>query len=111
VLSILASCGGDDEPIADTPEARGAQLAGVHGCTSCHGSEGQGGFGPPWQGLADSQVELADGRVVTADDEYLRRAIVDPGADQRAGYNVPMPEIALESQEVEDLIAYIRTFS
>jgi cytochrome c oxidase subunit 2 len=104
----LTGCGEADTP--DTPEARGAELAGVHGCTSCHGDQGQGGLGPPWQGLPGSRVELADGRVVVADDAFLRRAITHPDADQRAGYAIPMPAAPLADHEVDDLIAYLHTF-
>ncbi|MGA0766576.1 MAG: c-type cytochrome, partial [Ilumatobacteraceae bacterium] len=41
------------------------------GCASCHGEDGNGRVGPKWIGLADSQVTLNDGTVVTADDAYL----------------------------------------
>ena len=105
---VVAACGGSDEP-PDTPAARGAELARVHGCASCHGAEGQGGFGPPWKGLPGSQVELTDGRTVVADDEYLRRSITDPQADLRAGYAVRMPEVQLSDQQVDDLVAHIES--
>lgn len=105
---ITASCGADDEA-ADRPQGRGADLARAQGCSSCHGTEGQGGLGPPWQGLAGSEVELDDGSTVVADDEYLRRAIVDPGAQIRAGYFVPMPQSSLSEAEVDDLIAHIKS--
>jgi cytochrome c553 len=106
---VAAACGGEDAQ-PDDAAARGAELALVHGCTSCHGADGQGGFGPPWQGLPGSEVELADGRVVVADREYLRRAITDPAAERRAGYGAQMPATSLTDQEVEDLLAHIETF-
>lgn len=108
-LALLTVACGDDET-ADTPAARGAELARVHGCASCHGADGQGGFGPPWQGLAGSEVGLADGRTVVADEAYLRRAITDPDTERRAGYAVPMPAVELTDQEVADLVAHIETF-
>jgi cytochrome c oxidase subunit II len=111
-LTILAGACGDDgaAPAADPTRARAVELARVHGCTSCHGDEGQGGIGPPWQGLAGSEVELTDGRVVTADRDYLRRSITDPQAEQRAGYAVPMPVARLTDDEVEILVDYVESF-
>ena len=51
-LMAFGACGSDDTP--DTPEARAAQLAEELGCASCHGPQGQGGFGPPLAGLVGS---------------------------------------------------------
>lgn len=112
VLAVLASaCArADTESPGGAPADRGAQLAQDHGCTSCHGTDGDGGVGPSWRGLAGSEIELTDGRTVVADTEYLRRAITDPGAEVRAGYAVPMPEVPLDDDEVDDLVAYVESF-
>jgi cytochrome c oxidase subunit 2 len=56
-------------------------------------------------------VVLTDGRVVVADDEYLRRAIVDPDAEIVAGYSLKMPRNSLSDAEVDDVIAYIHDLS
>ena len=106
---LFPACAGGAEP-ADTAAARGRELARVHGCASCHGAEGEGGFGPAWQGVPGSEVELADGSTVVADTAYLRRAITDPAAERRAGYTIEMPQVALTEQEVDDLLAHLETF-
>lgn len=105
-----AACGGGDDGASALSEAgqRGKQIATAKGCAGCHGLEGQGGVGPTWQGLAGSEVELADGTVVRADDEYLVRSITDPGADLLADFAVQMPRNDLNDSEVADIVAYIK---
>jgi cytochrome c oxidase subunit 2 len=89
--------------------ARGAALAVDRGCAACHGSSFAGGVGPSWVGLAGSKVSLADGTVAVADDAYLARSIVDPGADVVDGYVVPMPVVDLAGDDVDALVAFIRS--
>lgn len=108
----LVGCSSDES--AEAPEveltgeaARGEQVAADQGCTSCHRVSGEGGVGPSWAGLAGSEVELDDGSVVIADDEYLRRSIVEPNAQIVAGYNGIMPERALDDADVDALVAYL----
>ena len=108
---VAAACGSDAPALSDTG-ARGRSTAINNGCSACHGTDGQGGTGPTWQGLAGSEVELIDGSFVIADVEYLTRAITDPAADLRAGYNLQMPENnRLTDSEIADIVAYINEIS
>jgi len=93
---------------ATDPGAAGRQIATDRGCTACHGDRGQGGIGPAWVGLAGSAVELEDGTTVVADDQYLRRSITEPGAEETAGFTVKMPPPTLSDEEVDEIVAYIR---
>ena len=47
--------------------------------------------GPPLTGLYGRTVALADGKSAIADDAYIRRSIVDPKSEVRAGYPPLMP--------------------
>jgi len=112
---LLASCGDGDGGSGSVPEvelsAAGIEGRGVaedQGCTSCHQVDGDDGIGPDWSGLAGSQVELADGSTVTADDEYLTRAIVQPNAQIVKGYTGIMPERDLADDQVAAIVAYLR---
>lgn len=121
VLALSAvSCGGSSnssEPesgdIADrsTPAERGQRIANSRGCSGCHGSSFQGGAGPSLVGLAGSEVELSDGTVVVADDDYLIRAITDPGAELRAGFSLRMPSNGLTDDEIADIVEFIKTLN
>ena len=118
IAIVVASCGGSgggsdaasDAPLSDAG-ASGHAIAKSNGCAGCHGSDGQGGVGPAWVGLYGSDVELADDTTVVADDEYLARAIKDPGADIVKGASVKMPSNGLSDEQIADVIAYIRDLS
>ena len=49
--------------------------------------------------------------MVVADDEYLTRAIVEPGADLVDGYNLKMPANNLSDAEIADIVAFINTLA
>lgn len=104
------------QPVAADPEAaiRGEAVANGTGCLACHTVDGTPGSGPTWKGLAGSSRPLETGEVVTADNEYLRTAIIDPGAQVVAGFDNIMPPgygDQLTEQEIGDLIEYIRSLS
>ena len=81
------------------------------GCASCHTVDGSRAEGPTWKGLYGSTVTLSDGRTVTVDDAYIRRAIRDPQADVAPGYPTAMPTIDVTDAELDRLVAYIKGLS
>jgi len=92
--------------------ARGAQLVQLKGCTTCHSADGSKKVGPSFKGLYGSMVTVATRgktRTVTADDAYLRRSILEPGADVVKGHLNIMPSQKglLTDEEAESLIAHI----
>ena len=113
VLCVAAACGANagTVPEIDAAAERGRQAALQNGCAVCHGQYGQGGAGGGFYGLWGSQVELADGRTVTADADYLRRAIVDPAAEIVAGANVAMPAVELTDDEVAAMLTWIEALA
>ncbi|MGQ0591204.1 MAG: redoxin domain-containing protein, partial [Gammaproteobacteria bacterium] len=85
---------------------RGRRVAEQRGSLSCHSTDGASGVGPGWKGLAGSEAQLADGRTVVRDRDYLARAILDPDAEIVAGYPKgvmagAMPGGRLSEAEVE----------
>ncbi len=117
VLVILAAaCGSSGTVEQSTPALsplalEGRDLASTSGCASCHGANGEGSIGPAWVGLAGSDVELADGSTVTADSDYLRRSIAEPGAQSVAGFTIAMPPNTLTPEEIDAVVAYIEELS
>jgi cytochrome c oxidase subunit 2 len=101
----LIACGGDESP----ERASGREVAAENGCLACHGADGEGGAGPAWTGLAGSTVTLVDGTTVTADTEYLTRAIGDPGAQIVEGWGLSMPENDLADSEIAAVVDYIES--
>ena len=110
VLTLATvACGSDgDGPSLSAAGEAGRNTMRTNGCASCHGADGQGGVGPAFQGLYGTEVELADGSTVVADDDYLYTSINEPGAQIHAGYRVPMPPNNLTDAEIAEIIDYIR---
>jgi cytochrome c oxidase subunit 2 len=81
------------------------------GCLSCHSLDGTYDTGPSFLGLAGSmRTVMRDGsrREVVADEEYLRRAILDPHADQVVDYPPSMPApVGLSDDDLQLIIEYI----
>lgn len=92
---------------------QGEALAASTGCIACHNVSGEpGGIGPTWQGLFGSQVELADGTLVTADEDYIHSSIVNPNDQIHAGYPPGvMPQTydqQLSDEEITAIVEYIK---
>jgi mono/diheme cytochrome c family protein len=88
----------------------GVALFQTKGCADCHRPDGQG-IGPQLNGVFGSEERLQSGETVTVDEAYVRRSILEPRAQIVAGYHPVMPSFAehLTEQELEQLIAYIRS--
>lgn len=108
IAVALAACGGSGAEGLSPLAEEGHALLTSEGCAACHGSDGEGGIGPELAGLAGSEVELADGTTLTADTAYIRTSITDPGAQIVAGYQIQMPESALEPDQVDAIVAWIQ---
>ncbi len=94
-----------------TPAEWGQQLFTANQCNTCHSVDGSAMTGPTWRGLFGSRVDLQDGSTVEADENYLRRSILQPAAQIHRGFNPVMPSFqgTLNDRQVDALIAYIRS--
>ena len=106
---LSGSTGGPAVPPAQAGEKLFADT-GVTGCTTCH-TGAPAAIGPNLAGVYGSQVPLADGRAVLADDNYLRESIMVPFAKVVRGYQPVMPPFQgrLTEEQLMQLIAYIKT--
>jgi cytochrome c oxidase subunit 2 len=79
-------------------------------CISCH-SANENARAPVLENLFGGSVVLNDGRVVEADENYLRESIVNPSAKIVAGYENIMPTFQgqVSEEEMFELVAYIRS--
>ena len=87
----------------------GERLFHDRGCSGCHALNSQF-HAPLLQGLYRNPVPLADGTVVTADDQYLRDSILQPAKQISAGYDNIMPSFTghLSEEKIMELIAYLK---
>jgi cytochrome c oxidase subunit 2 len=94
---------------AEALPAAGEALSQKLGCTSCHLTEG-GGRGPSLVGLYGKRVALADGKMVTADDTYLRESILNPQAKISRGWPAIMPTYQgqVSEEELAQLLSHIK---
>lgn len=88
------------QPNGDDLAAQGGRLYAQLGCGSCHG----GKDAPDLDGLYGSQVRLADGKLLTADESYLHDVVTAPERFPLAGWPQAMPSYAKAADE-EDLVA------
>ena len=95
---------------ADQPPAVvGAKLFQSEGCASCHGQRA-----PTLNGVYGTQQPLINGGSAMADETYLRESILVPAAKIVAGYsagNMPSYRERLTEEQVEDIIAYLKTLT
>lgn len=108
--AVATQAPADTAPL-DPAAQRGQEISRSQGCAGCHGQDFGGGAGPTWIGLAGSEVLLADGTTVVADDAYLVRSIADPSAEIVADYALRMPANSLTDAEIADVVAFIKTLS
>jgi cytochrome c oxidase subunit 2 len=98
---------GAKEPLHE----RGERVVKGAGCLSCHAVEGKEKIGPNFRGLYGSKVPLEGGTSVTADEEYFRESIVDPGAKVVKGYPNVMPtfKTSMPPDDVRAAVEYLKT--
>jgi cytochrome c oxidase subunit 2 len=94
--------------LASTGEKLFADLA----CNTCHRPDSRG-RGPVLQNLYSHPVQLHDGTVVTADENYLRESILTPAAKVTAGYQPVMPAFQglVSEEQLLALIEYVKSLS
>jgi cytochrome c1 len=94
---------------SDEPEAVPSATARRLGCASCHSVNGDRSEGPTWEGLYQSEVVLTDGSTVVADEDYLRRSVLDPAAQVRQGFTPSMPAVEISDDDLDAIVAEIQS--
>lgn len=82
------------------------------GCIACHSLDGSRLVGPSFKGIFGKEVDvLVNGQeqTLTVDEPYLIESITDPGAKIVKGYPAVMPPAPLSDEEVEEVVAYIKS--
>jgi len=90
----------------ESPVESGRKLFAQFACNTCHGQRA-----PTLAGLYGTPVKLADGRVVVADENYLRDSILNAPQTLVAVYPTIMPSYRgqLSEDQLNHLIAYIKS--
>lgn len=90
--------------------AEGERLFRQYGCSGCHGKNATV-RAPLLDGVYGHSVALSDGRVVKADERYVRDSILLPRSQVVAGYDPVMPtfEGHINEGDLLKIIAYIKS--
>jgi cytochrome c oxidase subunit 2 len=90
--------------------ARGQRTFQDLACHTCHMGDASG-RGPSLERLFGTQVKLANGSTVVADEAYIRESILNPQAKLVAGYQPLMPTFQglVNEEALMGLIEYIKS--
>ncbi len=108
-----------EEPVLEPTILRGAAYYKQLGCNGCHSVDGgiEGKNGPSWLRLYGSRRKLLEsGKVITADEAYLRESILDPAAKVAEGAvhgEAGMPSYAgvLNDEQIDSLVLFIKALA
>lgn len=98
-----SGAGGDEEAVG---------LLESYGCMGCHSLDGSEEAGPTLMGIYGKERPIVvDGggtRTVVADEQYLRRAILEPDAELVAGYEgMPSYKEEMPAEDLEKIIRFL----
>jgi cytochrome c oxidase subunit 2 len=93
--------------------AAGEQLYTLKGCVACHKTDGTTLLAPAWNGLfGKKETVTEDGKTadVTVDEAYIKESILQPQKKITKGFEKTlMPSLAASDDEINQLIAYIKS--
>jgi cytochrome c oxidase subunit 2 len=99
--------------LRDEKEKRGFELLKENGCLACHRTDATEDNGPTFKKLyGKKRYVLENGKEheVTADEAYLREAILHPGSQVVKGFmNIMPPPEGLSEEDIQNMIDYLRT--
>ena len=91
--------------------ALGARLFVTRGCVACHSVDGTPAQGATWLGLYGRTIPLQEGGTALVDEAFIRKSILDPGADIHAGFPSTMPPQNFQDHEVDAFVAYVKSLA
>lgn len=97
-------------PTEGSLTSSGEELFQQLACNTCHRSD-SAARGPNLAGLFGKPVNLADGRKVAADENYIREAILNPQAKVVSGFQPIMPTFQgqISEEGLLQLLEYIKS--
>lgn len=105
-VTMPPECAGAADPMA----CWGQKLSNSKGCMACHAVDGvKQQPCPNWKGLFGKERLLMSGETVIADEAYLGNSILNSWDQVVQGYGKTMPPYSFPEQEVQALVAYIKS--
>ncbi len=100
--------------ITETPAMKGKQIVRQIGCNACHSTDGTKIVGPSYLGVFGHDVTVITSgkeRTIKADEDYIRRSILEPNTDIVKGYSKGLMlsyKDQLTNEEIDQIIEYIK---
>jgi mono/diheme cytochrome c family protein len=105
-VTMPAECTSAANPMA----CWGEKLRTSKGCVACHAVDGVSQQPcPNWKGLFGKERPLESGETVVADEAYLAASIVNSWDQIVKGYGKTMPPYSFAQEEIDALVAYIKS--
>ncbi|MGB5694796.1 MAG: cytochrome c [Polyangiales bacterium] len=105
-VTMPPECVGASDPMA----CWGQKLTNSKGCLACHAFDGvKQQPCPNWKGLFGKERLLVSGETVVADEAYLTNSILNSWDQIVEGYGKTMPPYNFPEQEVQALVAYLKS--
>jgi cytochrome c oxidase subunit II len=95
----------------NVPALLGKKLFETNGCGACHTIDGSPGLGPTMKGLFGRETEMEDGSLITSDEAHIAEEIREPGKHVVKGFQPVMPKVSLTDDEMNALVAYLKSLS
>ena len=99
------------------PGSEGLKIMINQGCNACHSSDGSRIVGPTYLNLfGEKQVVVREGKEVevTVDEEYIRRAVLDPNSEIVKGYPKGIMQsykAVLTDDDISKIIEYLKSLN
>jgi cytochrome c oxidase subunit 2 len=90
----------------------GFQLYQQKGCFACHSIDGSPRVGPSFKGLfgkTEKVMTAGKEQTVVANEDFIRRFILEPNVVHIEGYPPIMPKIGMTDEELAALVDYIKS--
>ncbi len=111
LILLVTACGNNNSKKQTEALKKGPELFTKYGCNICHSLDGTMIYGPPLNEIYLKKVKvIRNGQetTITADRDYLKKAITDPRFEKVAEYsNKEMPIPSFSDEETEILVDYI----
>jgi cytochrome c oxidase subunit II len=97
------------------PGSEGLKLMINQGCNACHSTDGSKIVGPSYLNLfGEKQTVIRDGKevIVTVDEEYIKKAILDPNSEIVKGYPKDLMQSyngVLTDDDILKIIEYLKS--
>ncbi len=105
-VTMPPECTGAADPMA----CWGQKLSNSKGCMACHSVDGEKQQPcPNWKGLFGKDRLLVSGETVVADEAYFASSITNSWDQVVQGYGKTMPPYNFPEQEIEALVAYLKS--